>query len=262
MAAENRQGGHMSGHSKWSTIKNKKGALDAKRGQLFTRLTKEIVVAAKSGGGDPDMNPRLRLAIQQARSGNMPLDNIERAIKRATGQGEGQADLEELMYEGFSPGGAAILVMTVTDNRNRASSEVRNAFDRNNGKMGQVGSVGYMFESKGIITLEVTPQQMEEAELLAIENGAEDTIADEKTLEIRTSPEAFETIRLALEEAGLKALSAEVTMVPTTQTVLTEKTAEQTLRLLDKLEDLDDVQKVHTNADFPEAVLEKYGSAA
>ena len=146
----------MSGHSKWSTIKNKKGALDAKRGQLFTRLTKEIVVAAKAGGGDPDMNPRLRLAIQQARSNNMPLDNIERAIKRATGQGDGQVELEELTYEGFSPGGAAILVMTVTDNRNRASSEVRNAFDRNNGKMGQVGSVGYLFEQKGLITLEVT----------------------------------------------------------------------------------------------------------
>jgi len=252
----------MSGHSKWSTIKNKKGALDAKRGQLFTRLTKEIVVAAKTGGGDPDMNPRLRLAIQQARSGNMPLDNIERAIKRATGQGEGQADLEELMYEGFSPGGAAILVMTVTDNRNRASSEVRNAFDRNNGKMGQVGSVSYLFELKGVITLEVTGQQMEEAELLAIENGAEDTIGEESTLEIRTSPDGFEPLRLALEEAGYKASSAEVTMVPTTQTTLDDKTAEQTMRLLDKLEDLDDVQKVHTNADFPEAALEKYGSAA
>ena len=135
----------MSGHSKWSTIKNKKGALDAKRGQLFTRLTKVIVVAAKASGGDPDMNPRLRLAVQQARANNMPLDNIERAIKRATGQGDGQVELEELTYEGFSPGGAAILVMTVTDNRNRASSEVRNAFDRNNGKMGQVGSVGYLF---------------------------------------------------------------------------------------------------------------------
>ena len=252
----------MSGHSKWSTIKNKKGALDAKRGQLFTRLTKEIVVAAKTGGGDPDMNPRLRLAIQQARSGNMPLDNIERAIKRATGQGEGQADLEELMYEGFSPGGAAILVMTVTDNRNRASSEVRNAFDRNNGKMGQVGSVSYLFELKGVITLGVTSQQMEEAELLAIENGAEDTIGEESTLEIRTTPEDFEPLRLVLEGAGFQALSAEVTMVPTTQTTLDDKTAEQTLRLLDKLEDLDDVQKVHTNADFPETVLEKYGSTA
>ena len=208
------------------------------------------------------MNPRLRLAIQQARSGNMPLDNIERAIKRATGQGEGQADLEELMYEGFSPGGAAILVMTVTDNRNRASSEVRNAFDRNNGKMGQVGSVSYLFELKGVITLEVTAQQMEEAELLAIENGAEDTIGEESTLEIRTLPDNFEPLHLVLEEAGFKASSAEVTMVPTTQTALDDKSAEQTLRLLDKLEDLDDVQKVHTNADFPEAVLEKYGSVA
>jgi YebC/PmpR family DNA-binding regulatory protein len=252
----------MSGHSKWSTIKNKKGALDAKRGQLFTRLTKEIVVAAKTGGGDPDMNPRLRLAIQQARSGNMPLDNIDRAIKRATGEGEGQANLEELVYEGFSPGGAAILVMTVTDNRNRASSEVRNAFDRNNGKMGQVGSVSYLFEQKGLITLEVTAQQLEEAELLAIENGAEDTTAEDSTLEIRTAPENFETLCLAFETAGLKALSSEITMIPTIQAVLDEKTAEQTLKLLDKLEDLDDVQKVITNADFPEAVLEKYGSAA
>ena len=252
----------MSGHSKWSTIKNKKGALDAKRGQLFTRPTKEIVVAAKTGGGDPDMNPRLRLAIQQARSGNMPLDNIDRAIKRATGEGEGQANLEELVYEGFSPGGAAILVMTVTDNRNRASSEVRNAFDRNNGKMGQVGSVSYLFEQKGLITLEVTAQQLEEAELLAIENGAEDTTAEDSTLEIRTAPENFETLCLAFETAGLKALSSEITMIPTIQAVLDEKTAEQTLKLLDKLEDLDDVQKVITNADFPEAVLEKYGSAA
>jgi YebC/PmpR family DNA-binding regulatory protein len=262
MAPENWQGGSMSGHSKWSTIKNKKGALDAKRGQLFTRLTKEIVVAAKTGGGDPDMNPRLRLAIQQARSGNMPLDNIDRAIKRATGEGEGQANLEELVYEGFSPGGAAILVMTVTDNRNRASSEVRNAFDRNNGKMGQVGSVSYLFEQKGLITLEVTAQQLEEAELLAIENGAEDTTAEDSTLEIRTAPENFETLCLAFETAGLKALSSEITMIPTIQAVLDEKTAEQTLKLLDKLEDLDDVQKVITNADFPEAVLEKYGSAA
>lgn len=252
----------MSGHSKWSSIKHQKGAADAKRGQLFTRLTKEIVVAAKTGGGDPAMNARLRLAVQQARQNNMPLGNIERAIKRATGQGDGQAELEELVYEGFSPGGAAILVVAVTDNRNRASSEVRNVFDRNNGKMGQVGSVGWMFEQKGLITLEVTTQQVEEVELLAIEHGAEDITTEDSTLEVRSAPEDFETLRQALEEAGLNPLSAEVTMVPTTQTGLDEKTAEQTLRLLDRLEDLDDVQKVHTNADFPEAVLEKYGSAA
>ena len=252
----------MSGHSKWSSIKHQKGAADAKRGLLFTRLTKEIVVAAKTGGGDPAMNARLRLAVQQARQNNMPLGNIERAIKRATGQGDGQAELEELVYEGFSPGGAAILVVAVTDNRNRASSEVRNVFDRNNGKMGQVGSVGWMFEQKGLITLEVTTQQVEEVELLAIEHGAEDITTEDSTLEVRSAPEDFETLRQALEEAGLNPLSAEVTMVPTTQTGLDEKTAEQTLRLLDRLEDLDDVQKVHTNADFPEAVLEKYGSAA
>ena len=252
----------MSGHSKWSTIKHKKGAADAKRGQLFTRLTKEIIVAAKAGGGDPDMNPRLRLAVQVAKQNNMPLDNIERAIKRATGQSDDQAELEELVYEGFSPGGAAILVVAVTDNRNRASSEVRNVFDRNNGKMGQVGSVGWMFEQKGVITLQLSGDQMEEAELLAIEHGAEDISDDGDTLEVRTAPENFEAVRRALEEAGMTPDTAEVTMAPTTQTGLDERTAEQTLKLLDRLEDLDDVQKVHTNADFPEAVLEKYGSAA
>ena len=252
----------MSGHSKWSTIKHQKGAADAKRGQLFTRLTKEIAVAAKAGGGDPDMNPRLRLAVNQAKQNNMPLDNIERAIKRATGQSDDQAELEELVYEGFSPGGAAILVVAVTDNRNRASSEVRNVFDRNNGKMGQVGSVGWMFEQKGVITLELSAEQMEEAELLAIEHGAEDITDDDASVEIRTAPEDFEAVRHALEEAGMKPLSAEVTMVPTTQTGLDERAAEQTLKLLDRLEGLDDVQKVVTNADFPEAVLEKYATAA
>ena len=252
----------MSGHSKWSTIKHQKGAADAKRGQLFTRLTKEIAVAAKAGGGDPVMNPRLRLAMQQARQNNMPLDNIERAIKRATGQLDGQVELEELVYEGFGPGGAAILVLAVTDNRNRASSEVRNIFDRNNGKMGQVGSVGWMFEQKGVITLQLSEEQMEAAELLAIEHGAEDITNDDTTLEVRTAPQEFEAVRQALEDAGLMALSAEVTHVPTTQAGLDERAAEQTLKLLDRLEGLDDVQKVVTNADFPEAVLEKYATAA
>ena len=252
----------MSGHSKWSTIKHQKGAADAKRSQLFTRLTKEIAVAAKSGGGEVDMNPRLRLAVQQARHNNMPLDNIERAIKRATGQLDGQVELEELVYEGFGPGGAAILVVAVTDNRNRASSEVRNVFDRNNGKMGQVGSVGWMFEQKGVITLELSEGQIEEAELLAIEHGAEDITNDDASLEVRTAPQDFEAVRQALEDAGMTALSAEVTLVPTTQTGLDQRAAEQTLKLLDRLEGLDDVQKVVTNADFPEAVLEKYATAA
>ena len=252
----------MSGHSKWSTIKHQKGAADAKRSQLFTRLTKEIAVAAKSGGGEVDMNPRLRLAVQQARHNNMPLDNIERAIKRATGQLDGQVELEELVYEGFGPGGAAILVVAVTNNRNRASSEVRNVFDRNNGKMGQVGSVGWMFEQKGVITLDLSEGQIEEAELLAIEHGAEDITNDDTSLEVRTAPQDFEAVRQALEDAGMTALSAEVTLVPTTQTGLDEPAAEQTLKLLDRLEGLDDVQKVVTNADFPEAVLEKYATAA
>ena len=198
----------MSGHSKWSTIKHQKGAADAKRSQLFTRLTKEIAVAAKSGGGEVDMNPRLRLAVQQARHNNMPLDNIERAIKRATGQLDGQVELEELVYEGFGPGGAAILVVAVTDNRNRASSEVRNVFDRNNGKMGQVGSVGWMFEQKGVITLELSEAQIEEAELLAIEHGAEDITNDDTSLEVRTAPQDFEAVRQALEDAGMTALSS------------------------------------------------------
>jgi YebC/PmpR family DNA-binding regulatory protein len=192
----------------------------------------------------------------------MPLDNIERAIKRATGQLDGQVELEELVYEGFGPGGAAILVVAVTDNRNRASSEVRNVFDRNNGKMGQVGSVGWMFEQKGVITLEEDAERAEEIALEAIDLGAEDFTLEDSSLELRVPPEAFETLRRGLEERGHTPAQAEVTLLPKTLTPLDERAAEQTLRLLDRLEELDDVQRVYTNGDFPMAVLERYRAAA
>ena len=254
----------MSGHSKWSTIKHQKGAADAKRGKLFTKLAREIIVAAKSGGADPAMNSRLRLAVDRARHDNMPLDNIERAIKRATGQsGEAQVDLEEVVYEGFGPSGAAILVVALTDNRNRAASEVRNTFERNAGKMAQVGSVGYLFEQKGLITLELDPDKAEEVALLAIDQGAEDFSIDGSVLEIVASAENFEGLRQELEAEGFTMGSAELAMVPKTSVVMEQQRhAEQALRLLDRLEDLDDVQKVYSNADFPAEVLEKLGDAA
>ena len=253
----------MSGHSKWSTIKHQKGATDARRGKLFTKLAREIAVAARTGGPDPSMNARLRLAIERARADNMPLDNVDRAIKRATGgSGESQADLEEVVYEGFGPAGTAILVMAVTDNRNRAASEVRHAFERNNGKMGQVGSVNYLFDQRGVITLELDPDKAEEVALFAIDRGADDFTVDGSTLEILSPMEGFEALRQGLEAEGLTIASAEIAMVPKTSVTLDERPAEQALRLLDRLEDLDDVQKVYSNADFPDEVLEKYSAVA
>ena len=253
----------MSGHSKWSTIKHQKGAADAKRGKLFTKLAREIIVAARSGGPDPAMNSRLRLAVDRARHDNMPLDNIDRAIKRATGQGgEAQVDLEEVIYEGFGPAGTAILVIAFTDNRNRSASEVRHTFERNAGKMAQVGAVGYLFEQKGEITLELDPDRAEEVALLAIDRGAEDFSIDGSALEIVTTVESFESLRQWLEAEGLTLGSAEIAMVPKTSVVMEERPAEQALRLLERLEDLDDVQKVYSNADFPAEVLQKLGDAA
>ncbi len=253
----------MSGHSKWSTIKHQKGAADAKRSKLFTKLAREITVAARAGGADPAMNARLRLAVDRARHDNMPLDNVDRAIKRATGQGgEAQLDLEEVVYEGFGPAGSAVLVVALTDNRNRAASEVRNTFDRNAGKMAQVGSVGYLFEQKGLITLELDPDKADEVALLAIDQGAEDFSVDGTLLEIVAAVDNFEGLRQWLESEGHTIGSADIAMVPKTLVALESRHAEQALRLLDRLEDLDDVQKVFTNADFPAEVLEKLGDAA
>jgi YebC/PmpR family DNA-binding regulatory protein len=253
----------MSGHSKWSQIKHQKGQTDARRGQLFTKLAREITVAARKGGPDPDMNPSLRLAVERARQSNMPISNIKRAIDRAVGNtGDGGSSLEEVGYEGYGPGGAAILVVALTDNRNRAASEVRKAFVSHNSKLGEVGSVAWIFEQKGVITLEEDAERAEEIALEAIDLGAEDFTLEDSSLELRVPPEAFETLRRGLEERGHTPAQAEVTLLPKTLTPLDERAAEQTLRLLDRLEELDDVQRVYTNGDFPMAVLERYRAAA
>ena len=252
----------MSGHSKWSTIKHQKARNDAKRSQIFTKLTREISVAARQGGADREMNFRLRLAVDNARQNNMPLDNIERAIQRATGGGDGGPALDEVVYEGYTPGGAAVMAVALTDNRNRTASEIRRAFERQNSKLGSGGSVAWQFEQKGVLTLEADPDRAEQIALEAIDIGAEDFDLDGSFLEIRCAPEKFEELRRGIEEQGITLTSAEVTMVSKTQTSLSDHDAEMTLRLLDRLEELDDVQRVYTNADFPTEVLERYRAAA
>src|SRR3989440_9487583 len=246
----------MSGHSKWAQIRRSKGVNDARRGQLFTRLGREIVVAVREGGsGDPNANFRLRMAVQHARDANMPMDNIERTIKRATGGSEG-ASLEEISYEGYGPGGTAMLVQTLTENRNRTVAEVRNAFSRNGGNMGENGCVDWLFEAKGVIEVELEGHDPDELSLEAIDLGADDVEPvepDHETLTIYTDPGDLEKIRQGLEAKKYKVVKAETTMLPKTKMELNEeKVAHQVMRLVEKLEDLDDVQNVYTNADFPE----------
>lgn len=251
----------MGGHSHWSTIKRQKGAADAKRGQLFTRLSKEIVVAAREGGGDPDMNPRLRLAIDKARADNMPADNIKRAIERGTGGGEA-ANLQEITLEGYGPGGVAILVQTLTDNRNRTVSAVRTTLSRGGGNMGESGSVAWQFDAKGLIGLEVGEgADPEEIALQAIDAGADDVRVDGQFVEVYTAPTELDQVRRQLVDAGIKVASADLSQVPQTTLPLGDKDAAQALKLLDQIEDLDDVQKVYSNADFPESVLMEYAAA-
>lgn len=250
----------MSGHSKWSTIKRQKGAADAKRGQLFTKLTREIIVAAKQGGGDTDVNFRLRLAVQRARDNNMPLDNIDRAIKRGTGEGQDGAVLAEVTYEGYGPGGTAVLIQALTDNKNRTVSEVRNAFVRSGLSMGEAGCVAWIFESRGVISVHGKGLDSEELALIAIDAGADDVNVEGNTVEIYTTPEDFEQVRKSLEANDVKIDSAEVTMVPKNLVPLDADKAMQTLKFLDKLEDLDDVQHVYSNADFPDEILANYQS--
>jgi len=245
----------VSGHSKWSTIKRKKGATDAKRGKIFTRLAKEIIVAAKIGGGDPAANPRLRTAIAGAKSENMPKDNIEKAIKKGTGDIEG-VNYEEYTYEGYGPGGVAILVDTMTDNKNRTLPEVRATFNKNNGNLGEAGSVAWMFETKGIITVDADETDEDTLMETALEAGADDMVNDDGIYEVYSEPSAFEDVRSAIEKAGIKMLSAEITKRPTNSIKLEGKEAEQILRLVDRLEDLDDVQKVHANFDISAEILE------
>ena len=247
----------MSGHSKWSSIKHQKGVADARRGQLFTKLTREIIVVVRQGGSNPEANFRLRLAIQKARDSNMPTDNIERAIKRGSGTLEG-AILAELVLEGYGPSGVAILVQALSDNRNRTLQDVRNTFSRSGGSLGESGCVAWLFESKGLITVEIKDSDAEELALQAIDAGAEDVNIDNDPIEIYTKPDELETVRAALEQKNLPIASAELSMIPKTMVEVEEKAALQALKLLDKLEGLDDVQHVFSNIDFSDSVLEKY----
>jgi len=247
----------LSGHSKWAQIKRAKGAADAKRGQVFTKLGREIAVAAREAGPNPDMNPRLRLAVDRARAANMPLDTIDRAIKRAVGAGEG-ASLEQVIYEGYGPGGAAILVEALTDNRNRAVAEVRNAFTRGGGSLGEAGCVAWLFDQRGLLTVDADGKDPEELELLAIEAGADDIRTDGDLVEVYTVPTDLESVRTALVGGGATVSAAEMALVPKTSIELSPKDAASTMRLMERLEDLDDVQKVSTNLEISEAALAEY----
>ena len=246
----------MSGHSKWSSIKHKKAAKDAKRGKLFTKMIKEITVAARAGGGDINGNPRLRTAVLTAKANSMPNDNIERAIKKGTGELEGAA-YEEVQYEGYGPGGTAILVHVLTDNKNRTVQEIRHLFTRYGGNLGENGCVAWMFDKKGLIT--VDKAQVDEDRLfgLALEAGAEDVRDEDGTFEVLTSPEDFEKVREMLEREKIATTTAQVTMLPKSTVTVDEKHAEQILKLTDELEDNDDVQSVSANFNIPTEFLEK-----
>jgi YebC/PmpR family DNA-binding regulatory protein len=250
----------MSGHSKWSTIKHKKAAKDAKRGKLFTKLIKEITVAAKLGGGDINANPRLRTAVLTARQNSMPTDNIDRAIKKGTGELEGVI-YEEVAYEGYGPGGAAVLVMAMTDNRNRTVAEIRRLFTKHGGSMGESGCVGWMFHKRGVLA--VDKQGVDEDRLMeiALEAGADDVAEDGGAYQVTTTPDAFEAVKGALEKAKIPVASAAVSMVPQNTLSLTGSPAENTLKLLDELEDHDDVQEVASNIDISQEELERLSAA-
>ena len=248
----------MSGHSKWSTIKRKKGAADAKRGKIFTKLIKEITVAARMGGGDINANPRLRSAVLAAKAENMPKDNMERAIKKGTGELEG-VNYEELSYEGYGPGGAAVLLESLTDNKNRAVAEIRHIFNKYGGNLGENGCVGWMFEKKGYLVVEQSTIDEEALMETALEAGAEDVREDGDNFEVITAPEDYEAVKEAIDEAEIATLSAEVTMLPQNMSELTGKDAEKMIKLMDALDDCDDVQKVYTNADIPDDVMEALG---
>ena len=247
----------MAGHSKWAQIKRQKGANDAQRGQLFTKLAKEIIVAAKAGGADPAGNLRLRMAIQKAKDNNMPNDNIQRAIQRGAGGGDG-AEMVEITYEGYGPAGTALLVEVATDNRNRTVAEVRNVFTRAGGNLGESGSVAWNFESRGVLTLEPKDSDPDDVAMHAIDAGAVDVLVGDGAIDVYTEPASLEEVRKSLEEAGLAVKQAEQTRVPKTTVQLDEKAAKQTLGLVEKLESLDDVQKVYFNAEFSDDVLAAY----
>ncbi len=244
----------VSGHSKWAGIKHKKALVDARKGQTFTKVANEVTVAVREGGGDPTSNFRLRLAVQKAREVNMPADNIDRAIKRGTGELQGDA-IEEIRYEGFGPGGVAILVDVLSDNRNRTVAAIRNLFTRSGGSLGESNSVAWMFTRTGLIRVDPGKADPEELALAAIEQGADDVRVEEGGLEVLVAAERLETVRAALGEAGLKVASAEVTMEPTNTVEVDEKNAPAVVRLLEALEEQDDVREVHCNAVLPDDVL-------
>ncbi len=246
----------MSGHSKWSTIKHKKGAKDARRGKLFTKLIKEITVAARMGGGDPNANPRLRTAVANARANSMPSDNIERAIKKGTGEIEG-ATYEEVTYEGYGPGGVAVMARVLTDNRNRTVAELRNLFEKHGGNLGSTGCVSYLFTQCGLVTVERANVDEDRVIEVALEAGADDVREAGDLLEVVTPPAALETVKEALERAGITPASAEVTMLPSSTVAISGKQAEQMVKLLEALEDHDDMQNVSSNMDIAAEELER-----
>ncbi len=244
----------MSGHSKWSTIKHKKGAADAKRGKIFTKVIKEITVAARIGGGDIDGNPRLRLAVQKAKEVNMPQDNVTRAIKKGTGELEG-VQYEETSYEGYGPGGVAIFMEVMTDNKNRTVGELRATLGKNGGNMGENGCVAWIFEQKGLITVKTSEKGEEELLELAIDAGGDDMQTVDDYYEITTSVESFEPVRKAIEDAGIKTQSSELTRIPQNTVNVEEKHCKSLLRLMDTLEDHDDIQKVYSNFEITDEIL-------
>ncbi len=243
----------MSGHSKWANIKHRKGAQDARRGKIFTKLIKEIITAARIGGGDIDSNPRLRSAVMAAKNENMPKENWDRAIKKGTGELEG-INYEESSYEGYGPGGAAILVEALTDNKNRAVSEIRHAITKHGGNLGENGCVAYMFDKKGYLVVEKSEIDEDALMETALEAGAEDVREDGDNWEVITAPEDFEAVKEAMDAASITTIAAEVTMLPQTMAPLDGDTALKMIKLIDMLEDCDDVQKVYTNADIPDDI--------
>ncbi len=245
----------MSGHSKWSTIKHKKGATDAKRGKLFTKLIKEITIAARMGGGDPDANPRLRHALNTARSQNMPKDTSARAVKKGTGELEG-VNYEEIVYEGYGPGGVAVLVECLTDNKNRTIAEVRHAFGKAGGNVGTDGCVAWMFDKKGLIIVSKENSDEDTLMEIALDAGAEDIKEESDMFEIVTEPLDFDTVKDAVDAAQIKVELAEITMIPQNMTKLDGKEAEQMIKFMDVLDDCDDVQKFYSNADIPDEVFD------
>jgi YebC/PmpR family DNA-binding regulatory protein len=246
----------MSGHSKWSSIKHKKAAVDAKRGKMFTKLIKEITVAAREGGGDPDSNPRLRTAVANAKAQNMPNETIERGILRGTGQLPGTS-YEEIIYEGYGPKGVAIIVEVVTDNRNRSTSDLRNILSKNGGNLGERGCVSWMFDKKGLIVIDKDKADEDDLIMVTLDAGAEDIKSEDDSYEIITEPQHFESVRNAVQEAGIETTLEEISMIPQTTVKLDGKEALQLLKIIGSLEDHDDVQNVYSNFDIPDDLIEQ-----